>query len=107
MKEAVHRGPIHLYDIVGRAKHPCAGVALARDHIAVFHLGKWTGASAYFHWAAIHLEETYRCAEVGASSHRRGKKDWSKGCADDRDQSDCEGDGEDAAIHWRGLTGLE
>ena len=29
VKEAVHRGPIHFHDIVGRTEHPCAGVALA------------------------------------------------------------------------------
>lgn len=99
MKEAVNRGPIHFHHIVGRAKHPCAGVALARDHVAVFHLGKRTGASAYFHGTAVHFEETHRGAEVGAWGHRRVQKERGKGCPGDRDQGDCKGDGEDAAIH--------
>ena len=100
MKETVNRGPIHFHDIVGGAEHPCAGVALARDHIAVFHLGKRAGASAYFHWVAVHFEESHRGAEVGAWGGWRGQKDRGKGCPDDRDQGNSEGDGEDAAIHW-------
>ena len=100
MKEAVNRGPIHFHDIIGRAKHPCAGVALARDHVAVFHLGKRTGASAYFHWAAVHFEEPHRGAEVGALRHRRGQKERGKRCADGRYQGNYKGDGKDAAIHW-------
>ena len=100
MKEAVNRGSIHFHDIVGRAEHPCAGVALARDHVAVFHLGKRTAASAYFHGVAVHFEEPHRGAEVGALRHRGIQKERGKGCTDDRDQGNCEGDGEDAAIHW-------
>lgn len=111
MKEAVDLGPFHLEALAVSAKHSGAGVALAGDNVAVLHNRKLTSelanASAYLHGAAVNFEEPHRCAEVGTWGGWRSQKDRGKGCTNDHGQGDCEGDGEDAAIHWRGLTRLE
>ena len=97
MKKAVDLDPIRFKTIAGCAEHPGAGVARARNDVAVFHHWKLGSelarSSAYLHWAAVNFEKPHRCAEVGAWGHWRGQEERGKGCTDDRDQDDCEGDG--------------
>lgn len=96
MKEAVDLGPFHLEALAVSAKHSGAGVALAGNDVAVFHHWKLASelarASTHLHWAAVNFGKPHRCAQVGTLGNRRSQKERGKGCTNDRDQGDCEGD---------------